>query len=134
MPEPPGFPPEKILSRSYAVVASMNRDVVTSLVDWDLQLAKSVMARYDESNRLYFLLLRILPTTIQNPGLIETLGISPIDRLDYRVTANLVEAIGDASGQFASETLEPKGVKLSEEVRQLLVGLQSFVLRLMNLR
>src|SRR3990172_2398988 len=123
--EPSGFPPEKILRRSYAIVAGMNRDVACSLVDGDLQLAKSVIARDDESNRLYFLLVRILRTIIQTPSLSEKLGITPIDCLDYRLAASLVEAIGDASVQVASKTLELNGVKPSEELRKLLVGLQA---------
>src|SRR3990170_5704556 len=122
--EPSGFPPEKILRRNYAIVAGMNRDVVNSFVDGDLQLAKSVIARDDESNRLYFLLVRILRTIIQNPRLSEKLGITPIDCLDYRLAASLVEAIGDASVQVAAKTLELNGVKVSEELRKLLVGLQ----------
>ena len=124
--EPSGFPPEKILCRSYAIVAGMNRDVASSLVDGDLQLAKSVIARDDESNRLYFLLVRILRTIIQNPGLSEKLGITPIECLDYRLAASLVEAIGDASVQVASKTIELNGVKPFEELCKLLVCLQSF--------
>ena len=122
--EPSGFPPEKILRRNYAIVAGMHRDVANSLVDGDLQLSTSVIARDDESNRLYFLLVRILRTIIQNSGLSEKLGISPIDCVDYRLAASLVEAIGDASVQVAVKTVELNGVKPSEELRKLLVGLQ----------
>ena len=122
--EPSGFPPEKILRRNYAIVAGMNRDVVNSFVDGDLQRAKSVIARDDESNRLYFLLVRILRTIIQNPGLSEKLGISPIDCLDYRLAASLIEAIGDASVKIASKTMELNGAKPSEELQKLLVDLQ----------
>jgi phosphate uptake regulator len=99
--------------------------VANSLVGGDLQLAKSVVARDDESNRLYFLLVRILRTIIQNSGLSEKLGITPIDCLDYRLAASLVEAIGDASVQVASKTIELNGVKPSEELSKLLVGLQT---------
>ena len=53
--EPSGFLPEKILQRNYAIVAGMIRDVANSFVAGDVQLAKSVIARDDESNRLYFL-------------------------------------------------------------------------------
>jgi phosphate uptake regulator len=123
--EPSGFPPEKILRRNYAIVAGMNRDVVNSFVDGDLQRAKSVIARDDESNRLYFLLVRILRTIIQNPRLSEKLGISPIECLDYRLAASLIEAIGDASVKIAAKTMELDGVKPSEELRKLLVGLQA---------
>lgn len=123
--EPSGFPPEKILRRNYAIVAGMHRDALCSFVDGDSQLAKSVTARDDESNRLYFLLVRILRTIIQNPSLSEKLGITPIDCLDYRLAASLIEAIGDASVQVAAKTIELSGVKPSEKLRQLLVGLQA---------
>jgi phosphate uptake regulator len=123
--EPSGFPPEKILRRNYAIVAGMNRDAANSFIDGDLQLAKSVIARDDESNRLYFLLVRILRTIIQNPGLSEKLGITPIECLDYRLAASLIEAMGDACVQVAAKTIELNGVKLSEELRKLLVGLQA---------
>jgi phosphate uptake regulator len=123
--EPSGFPPEKILRRNYAIVAGMNRDVVNSFVDGDLQRAKSVIARDDESNRLYFLLVRILRTIIQNPRLSEKLGIPPIDCLDYRLAASLIEAIGDASVKTAAKTMELDGLKPSEELRKLLVDLQT---------
>ncbi len=123
--EPSGFPPEKILRRNYAIVAGMHRDALGSFVDGDSQLAKSVTLRDDESNRLYFLLVRILRTIIQNPSLSEKLGITPIDCLDYRLAASLIEAIGDASVQIAAKTIELGGVKLSEDLRRLLVGLQA---------
>jgi phosphate uptake regulator len=122
--EPSGFPPEKILRRNYAIVAGMNRDVVNSFLDGDLQRAKSVIARDDESNRLYFLLVRILRTIIQNPSLSEKLGITPIDCLDYRLAASLIEAIGDASVKIAAKTMELNGAKPSEDLQKLLVNLQ----------
>src|SRR4030066_725258 len=122
--DPSGFTPEKILRRSYAIVAGMHRDVASSLVGGDLQLAKSVIARDDESNRLYFLLVRILRTIIQNSGLSEKLGVSPIVCLDYRLAASLIEAIGDASVKIAAKTMEVKAAKPSEELQKLLVDLQ----------
>ena len=123
--EPSGFPPEKILRRNYAIVAGMNRDVLNSFVDGDLQRAKSVIARDDESNRLYFLLVRILRTIIQNPRLSEKLGVTPIECLDYRLAASLIEAIGDASVKIAAKTIELNELKPSEKLGKLLVGLQT---------
>jgi phosphate uptake regulator len=119
--EPSGFPPDKILRRSQAIVAGMHRDVVNSLVDGDIQLAESVMARDDEGNRLYFLLVRILRTIIQNPSLSEKLGVSPIGCLDYRLAASLVEAIGDECVRVALKTVELKGAKLTEDLKRVFV-------------
>lgn len=119
--EPSSFPPEKILRRGYSIVASMHRDVVNSLVDGDIQLAKSVIARDDESNRLYFLLVRILRTIIQNPRLSDKLGVSPIECLDYRLAASLVEAIGDECVRIALKTLELKEEVLTGNLKKMFV-------------
>ncbi len=119
--EPSGFPPEKILRRGYAIAAGMHRDVVNALVDGDLHLAKSVIARDEEVNRLYFLLVRILRTIIQNPSLNEKLGVQPIECLDYRLAASLVEAIGDECVRVALKTVELKGAKLAGDLKKLFV-------------
>jgi len=122
--EPSGFLPEKILRRNYAIVAGMAHDVVNSLIGADLQLAKSVVARDDESNRLYFLLVRILRTIIKNPRLSEKLGITPIECLDYRLAASLIEGIGDACVQVAGQTLALKGATFAGVIQRMLIDLQ----------
>jgi phosphate uptake regulator len=103
----------------------MNRDAAGSLVDGDLQLAKSVVARDDESDRQYFLLVRVLRSMVQDSGLGETLGLTALDCLDYRLAASFVEAVGDASVQVANQDIALNGVKLSEELKNLLVNLQA---------
>jgi phosphate uptake regulator len=123
--EPSGFLPEKILHRNYAIVAGMTRDAANSFINNDLQLAKTVIARDEESNRLYFLLVRILRTIIQNPRLSEKFGITPIECLDYRLAASLIEGIGDSCVQVATKTIALNGVKLSGELQKLLVDLQT---------
>jgi len=119
--EPSAFPPEKVLRREYSIAAGMHRDSVSAFVGSDAQLAKNVIARDDEVNRLYFLLVRILRTVIQNPSLSEKLGILPIDCLDYRLTASLVESIGDQSVQIAGKAMRLKEEKLAKEVSQVIL-------------
>ncbi|MCL4429466.1 MAG: hypothetical protein M1167_01820, partial [Chloroflexi bacterium] len=123
--QPFGFLPEKILQRNHGIVAGMVRDVSNSFINSDAELAKSVVSRDNESNRLYFLLVRTLRTIIQNPRLSDKLGITPIECLDYRLAASLIEGIGDACVQFASNTIALNGTKLSDELRKLLFELQS---------
>jgi len=120
--EPASLPPEKNMRRSYMIAAGMHRDVVNAFVGGDVQLAKSVVARDDEGNRLYFLLVRILRTVIQNPNLSERLGVSPIECLDYRLAASLVEAIGDECARVAMKTIELKGKKPDRELSKLFLS------------
>jgi len=121
--EPSAFAPDKILQREHSIASSMHRDAVTALIEGDEHFAKNVVARDIEVNRLYFLLVRILRTIIQNPGLSEKLGILPIDCLDYRLTASLVEAIGDKSVQLAELAVELARVKIAKDLAQLLLRL-----------
>ena len=123
--EPSGFPPEKILRRGYAITAGMHRDVVSAFVGGDLPLANGVIARDDESNRLYFLLVRILRTIVQNRGLSEKLGVSPIECLDYRLAGSLVEATGDECVQVAQKTIELEGRKLDRNLSKLFLEFQA---------
>lgn len=119
--EPSAFPPDKILQREHSIASSMHRDAVTALVEGDSHLAKNVISRDIEVNRLYFLLVRMLRTVIQNPGLSEKLGILPIDCLDYRMTGSLVEAIGDQSVTVAELAVKWENVKIAKELTQLLL-------------
>lgn len=122
--EPSAYPPEKILRREYSIASGMHRDAVSAFVGSDVHLAENVIARDDEVNRQYFLLVRILRTVIQNPSLSEKLGILPIDCLDYRLTASLVESIGDQSVQIAGKAKRLKEEKLAREISQVILRLQ----------
>jgi phosphate uptake regulator len=117
--------PEKILTRNQASTVRMIRDAASSFITSDTDLAKNVIERDVENNKFYFLLVRILRTILQNPRLSEKLAIVPIECLDYRLAAGFIEGIGDACVQMASSTLELDGTKLSDELRKLMLELQS---------
>ncbi len=125
--EPSAFPPEKILRREYSIASGMHRDAITALIEGDVHLAKNVVARDNEVDRLYFLLVRILRTVIQNPGLSERLKILAIDCLDYRLVASLVESIGDQSVQVAEKAVELDGIKIVDELSRLILNLHKVV-------
>jgi len=125
--EPSSFPPEKILRREYSIASGMHRDAVTALVERDAQLAKNVIARDDEVDRLYFLLVRILRTVIRYPHLSEKLGILPIDCLDYRLIVSFVEAIGDQSTQIAEKTIKLGNKGITKDLSQLVLKLHGIV-------
>ncbi|MEM2341752.1 MAG: PhoU domain-containing protein [Candidatus Bathyarchaeia archaeon] len=125
--EPSALSPEKILRREHLITSSMYRDAVTALLDRDVQLAKNVIARDNEVDRLYFLLVRVLRTIIQNPGLSEKLDIHPIDCLDYRLVASLIETIADLSLQIAEYAIKFEGLELSSEISKALYDLYKII-------
>jgi phosphate uptake regulator len=125
--EPSALPPERVLRREHLITSGMYGDALTALVESDVQLAKSVISRDNEADRLYFLLVRILRTIIQNPSLNEKLAVSPIDCLDYRLTASLVESVGDLSSQIAEYVVRLNGKKLDMEALEPLTKLYKIV-------
>ncbi len=125
--EPSTFPPGKILRREYSIASGMHRDALRAFVGGDLHLARNVMARDVEVDRLYFLLVRILRTIVQNPGLGERLGVRAIDCLDYRLMASLVESVGDLAVEVGEKAVELGGEGLSKELSEPLLRLHELV-------
>jgi len=116
--EPSTFPPEKILRREDLIASGMLKDVIVALHEGDQHLARSIIERDDEVDRLYFLLVRLLRTTILNPRLTEKLQISLIDCLDYRLVASLVESVADCSVDMAGSVLKMSGTQMPSELNQ----------------
>jgi len=114
--QPAALPPEKILRREYLIALGMLRDSMVAILQRDIQLARSIIARDNEVDRLYFLVVRILRTIIQNPSLSEKLEIYPIDCLDYRLTASLVESVGDQASQIAEHAVGLERARLSQDM------------------
>jgi phosphate uptake regulator len=114
--EPSALPPERILRREQLLASSMHRDVLTSLNEGNAPLARSIVERDEEVDRLYFLLVRLLRMIVLKPYLSEKLGLSMIDCLDYRLMANYIEAIADYSQAVAEKVIEFAGVVLPKPV------------------
>jgi phosphate uptake regulator len=125
--EPSTFPPGKILRREYAIAAGMHRDAVRAFVGGDVHLARNVVVRDVEVDRLYFLLVRILRTIVQRPGLGERLGVRAIECLDYRLMASLVESVGDLSVEVAEKAVELSGKGLDKGLSEPLLRLHELV-------
>lgn len=125
--DPSAFPPEKILRREYSIAAGMHRDAVRAFAGGDVHLARNVVARDVEVDRLYFLLVRILRTVVQRPSLGEELGVRAIECLDYRLMASLVESVGDLSVEIAEKAVE-LGEGIGKELSEPLWRLHDFVL------
>ena len=125
--EPSSFPPEKILKREYSIASGMHRDAVTALIEGNPQSARNVIARDDEVDRLYFLLVRTLRKVIRYPRLGEKLGIKPIECLDYRLAASFIEDIGDRSVQIAESVIKLGEIGLPKDLVENLLRFHKIV-------
>ena len=110
---PSAVAPRTLLVRKNAITIGMHTDAVVALVTGDKGLAEMVMDRDEEVDRLYFLLVRLLRTAIRDLKLAEKFELTPIDCLDFRMAAKLIESIGDHAVDVAGLAMRlPEGSSL----------------------
>ena len=88
--------PEKILKRMSSIAIGMYDDVSNGLVSDDKSNLQSLSNRDVEVNRQYFLLVRLIRSTLADKRLANAFNLENIDVLDYRVAANILENAGDS--------------------------------------
>ena len=134
--DPASVDPKTLLARKNAITISMHSDALLALAGGDGALAKMVVDRDEEVDRLYFLTVRLLRTAIRDPKLAGRFGLTPVDCLDYRMAAKLVEFIGDHAVDMARLVFDlPPGSSLEaisgglEDTRGLLREMQEAAVR-----
>ena len=93
--------PEKILKRMSSIALGMYDDVSNGLILDDKSNLQTLSKRDVEVNRQYFLLVRLIRSTLVDKRLANVFNLENIDILDYRVAANLLENAGDTIVELA---------------------------------
>ena len=93
--------PQKILKRMSSIALGMYNDVTNGLVLDDRSTLTTISKRDAEVNRQYFLLVRLIRSTLGDRQLANTFNLENIDILDYRIAANLLENGGDTIVELA---------------------------------
>jgi phosphate uptake regulator len=88
--------PEKILKRMSSIALGMYSDTSNGLILDDKSTLQTLSNRDVEVNRQYFLLVRLIRSTLVDRKLANVFNLENIDVLDYRVAANLLENAGDS--------------------------------------
>jgi len=88
--------PAKILKRMSSISLGMYDDVLNGLILDDKSNLQTLSNRDVEVNRQYFLLVRLIRSTLVDRRLANAFNLENIDVLDYRVAANVLENAGDS--------------------------------------
>jgi len=94
--------PEKILKRMSTIAIGMFNETVEGLVSQDKTNLQTMSNRDIEINRQYFLLVRLIRSTMVDRRLASIFNLENIDILDYRIAANLLEMAGDTIVELAN--------------------------------
>lgn len=105
---------KKAIIQEYKIAASIHKDSVSALKEGDRELAKEVLERDTEVDRLYFLTIRQLKRALVD----SSHGLTAAECMDLRLLAKNIEELGDAGCNIARrvEDLGKVNVtKLSDE-------------------
>ena len=98
--------PQNILKRMSSIALGMFSDVVSSLESGDKTNLETIANRDAEINRQYFLLVRLIRSTIMDPRLADIFNLENIDILDYRIAANTLEIAGDTVVELSKSLIK----------------------------
>ncbi|MDC0202796.1 phosphate uptake regulator PhoU [Candidatus Nitrosopelagicus sp.] len=98
--------PQNILKRMSSIALGMFSDVVSSLQSGDKTNLETIVNRDAEINRQYFLLVRLIRSTIMDARLANIFNLENIDILDYRIAANTLEIAGDTIVELSQSLIK----------------------------
>jgi len=110
------------VTRMRLIALSMLEDAVTALIDLDDDLARDVIQRDDDVDRLWMVVSRIFRATLRSPRAAEELGVPREACFDYQSAARQLERIADHATKIAHLSLE-FDEPLPEDVREALDSL-----------
>ncbi|MDC1136328.1 phosphate uptake regulator PhoU [Nitrosopumilus sp.] len=98
--------PQNILKRMSSIALGMFNDVVLALKSGDKTNLETIANRDSEINRQYFLLVRLIRSTIMDTRLAGIFNLENIDILDYRIAANTLEIAGDTVVELSKSLIK----------------------------
>lgn len=103
--DPSEFSQRKGLRRMYLIVKKMHEDAISSFYRGDLDLARDVIDRDSDVDRLYWMITKHYNMLLANPKLIENLDITRERSLSYMLVSRSMERIGDHAVRIARNTM-----------------------------
>jgi len=93
------------IERMHIITYSMCRDILSSMRNWDEELARSVVSLEDDVDQLMYLLLRLIRGAAISPSLAKQLELDALDCLDYQTLVHRIERVADHVTSIAESAI-----------------------------
>ncbi|MFW6047735.1 MAG: PhoU domain-containing protein [Candidatus Natronoplasma sp.] len=103
--DPSEFSQKKGLRRMYLIVKNMHRDAITAFKENDKGLARDIVQRDKDVDRLFWMITKHYNMLLSNPRLVETLDITGGRSLSYMLVSRAMERIGDHAVRIAENVI-----------------------------
>jgi phosphate uptake regulator len=118
------------VTRMRLMALSMLEDAVAALTTLDEDMARDVIGRDDDVDRLYMVVSRIFRETLRTPKAAEELGLPREVCFDYHSSARQLERIGDHATKIAHLSLtlsEPIPEKVTRALEELYTAAEEII-------
>lgn len=117
------LPVADALTQIRSLALTMLEEVITAVIEGDADLARGVVERDDEVDRLWLFVARRLRSSLNSTSFEDDMDLPPHTRLDYNDTARQLERVADGAaeiGEFAAEVGD-----LRPDVEETLLSIRS---------
>jgi phosphate uptake regulator len=122
----------KILRRMHLMSKSMHADAMDALRNADGDLARDVLARDDEVDRLYWFVAKQQSMILRDSSVARKLGVSMSEASFYLSAAKALERIADHAARIAHSASALSSEKLNDRLVKDLVSYSSTVLSVLD--
>ncbi|MFX1293928.1 MAG: PhoU domain-containing protein, partial [Promethearchaeota archaeon] len=130
--DPTRFPLASLIKRIYTLVSSMHGDAIKSFSEKDELLAKDVINREKEVDKLYFLMLRQLNLSLSNRLNIEdicTSGIK-IDCVLGIILSRDLSRMAHYAVEIAKQSIKLANIEINHELKENLTKMSRFIIKM----
>jgi len=111
--DPVELPQRKCVRRMHLIVDSMHRDAISAFGEGDLDLAKDVLDRDQDVDRLYWMTVKQYNLIQKDRSLADKIGVDIYDSMSLMLVARMMERIGDHAEKIARHAMGQEGKKVS---------------------
>jgi len=103
--DPVELPQQKCVRRMHLIVNSMHKDAIIALREGDEALAKDVIDRDTDVDRLYWMAVKQYNMILKDRKLSEKIGVDIFEGMSLMLVARGIERIGDHAEKIANNAL-----------------------------
>ena len=113
---PVEMPFDKSIRRMYLIVKNIHKDAISILKNGDKTLAKDILSRDDDVDRLHWLVARQCNIMSINVNLARKMGITTEKAINYFLISGIIERIGDHAVRIAKNILNFIDEKVDKKI------------------
>ncbi|HUV24441.1 MAG TPA: phosphate uptake regulator PhoU [Methanomassiliicoccales archaeon] len=129
--DPAELPQRKCVRRMHLLVNSMHKDAITAFEENDDDLARDVIDRDLDVDRLYLMVVKQYNLILKDRRISDKIGVDVFEGMNLMLAARLIERIGDHAEKIARTSLirHDEG---NDKMRKNLRGLSERAVKILN--